>query len=126
LYTALTRAGAIAEYEKVRRAYKDFGVPRGRPKDLVSIEVQVHPVLDLTDRRMRRTLGVSLSMITGDDDGDLETCRQLADLARAKGYRAILSPSAALSGSCNLNIYIDGRASDLRIAKGTHRERLPG
>lgn len=37
----------------------------------------------------------------------------MADLARLEGYDAILSPSAALAGAQNLNLYIDGRADHL-------------
>jgi RES domain-containing protein len=125
LYTALSRDGAIAEYEKVKRAYKSAGLPRSHPRDLVSIDVEVEPVLDLTNKRIRQACGVSLAMITGDSQESLETCRQVADLARARAYRAVLSPSAALRDAKNLNIYLEGMAAQLRIRKGKYRMRLP-
>ena len=54
-------------------------------------------------------------------EDDLESCRLVADLARLEGYDAILSPSAALNGVQNLNLYIDGRADHLRLMEGPDR-----
>ena len=61
---------------------------------------------------------------TGDSDDDLESCRIVAVLARLEGYDAILSPSAALRGAKNLNLYIDGRADHLRLMDGPDRVPL--
>lgn len=107
LYTALSEDGALAEAAKY---LKRAGVaPKySPPRDLVSLRVRVDNVLDLTSASVRRKLGVSLASLTGDDDADLETCRSLVDLARQQEHCGILSPSAALAGSTNLNIYIDG------------------
>ena len=124
LYTSLSREGAIAEYRKVAGGYVGLASSDAEKKDLVSILVRVEPVLDLTDRSVRRRYGVSLAMLTGDSDESLETCRSIADLARAQGYRAILSPSAALRGAANLNIYLEGRAANLRLREGPSREPL--
>lgn len=120
LYTALSEDGALGEAAKyLRRA----GIaPRfSPPRDLVSLRVHVGRVLDLTSPAVRRRLGVSLSSITGDEDDDLETCRSIADLARQQEYCAILSPSAALEGSTNLNVYIDGRADRYDLTDGGDR-----
>jgi hypothetical protein len=84
----------------------------------------VTPVLDLTDRAVRREWGVTLGALTGDSDGSLEACRSIADLARASGYRAILSPSAALRGAANLNVYLEGLAEELQLRAGKVREPL--
>lgn len=122
LYTALTRDGALAEYEKVRRL---VGLAAADDKkDLVSVHVTVQPVLDLTDAAVQRRYGVERAMLTGDDDAAMETCRSIADLARAERYRAIRSPSAALAGAVNLTIDLEGRAADLRRRDGLHREPL--
>jgi RES domain-containing protein len=120
LYTALSEEGALGEAAKyLRRA----GVaPKfSPPRDLVSLRVRVEPVMDLTVASVRRTLGVSLSTLTGDDEMDLETCRSVADLAKQQQYCAILSPSAALSGSTNLNLYIDGRADRCDLPDASDR-----
>ncbi|MGI9181326.1 MAG: RES family NAD+ phosphorylase [Longimicrobiaceae bacterium] len=116
LYTALTPAGALAEYRKhlVRNRLQ-------KPRDLVSIEVTVRPVLDLTELAIQARYAASLEKMTGDSDEELEQCRQLADAARGEGFRAILAPSAAQEGERVLVIYPEGRASDLRLREGPDR-----
>jgi RES domain-containing protein len=120
LYTSLSPNGARAEYTKELRR---LGVDASddQPKELVSLTVSVARVLDLTDARQRNTFGVALEILTGDSEDDLESCRLVADLARLAGYDAILSPSAALDGVQNLNLYIDGRADHLRLMEGPDR-----
>lgn len=58
LYTALSRTGAMAEWRRyVERAGPGTG---RRARDLVSIEVSVRPVADLTDSGFRRRYGVTI------------------------------------------------------------------
>ncbi|MEJ7809783.1 MAG: RES family NAD+ phosphorylase [Gemmatimonadaceae bacterium] len=123
LYTTLTRDGAVAEHRKAAH-HAGLDPRETEPRDLVSILVTVAPVLDLTDARVRRRYQVTLAALRGDDEGDLETCRMIADIARAEGYRAILSPSAARRGAQNLTIYLEGRAAKLRLVEGADREPL--
>ena len=120
LYTALTPDGALAEWAKYLRA---AGVPvdASARRDLVSLDLRVEPVLDLTSAAVRRKLGVQLATITGDAPEDLESCRAIADLARQQGYVGILSPSAALPGSTNLNLFVDGRADRYHLDVGADR-----
>lgn len=114
--------GAVAEYAKELRRL-GLEASADQAKDLVSLNVGVARVLDLSDVRERERFGVNLDTLTGDEEDDLESCRLVADLARLAGYDAILSPSAALTGERNLNLYIDGRADHLRLLEG--RERVP-
>jgi hypothetical protein len=79
------------------------------------------PVLDLTETAVRERLGVAFSTLTGDTEADMEGCRSIADLARQRGFCAILSPSAGLSGSTNLNLYIDGPAGNYDLDQGPDR-----
>jgi len=123
LYTAATREGAIAEY---RKALTKMGLTRSpMVRDLVSLDVSVEPVLDLTSVSIRRRLRVSIDTLRSDDSEALESCLSLADYARAEGYGAILTPSAALKSATNLAIYIDGRADRLQLDAGPDRETLP-
>lgn len=123
LYTSLSRGGALAEYAK---ELKRLGIDANadRQKDLVSLAVGVARVLDLTDEHARKRFGISLATLTGDTADELESCRIVADLARLQAYDAILSPSAALGGARNLNLYIDGRADHLRLMEGPDRSPL--
>jgi RES domain-containing protein len=120
LYTALTPEGALAEWAKYLRA-SAVTPHSSAPRDLVSIELRVEPVLDLTSPAILRKLGITRATITGDTDEDLETCRAIADLARQQGCHAILSPSAALPGAVNLNLYVDGRADRCSLDVGGDR-----
>ena len=124
LYTALTREGAVAEYRKVANDHVGVAEREDAKRDIVSLAVRVTPVLDLTDRLVRREWAVTLPALVGDSDGSLEGCRSIADAARTSGFRAILSPSAALRGSANLSIYLEGRADQLLLRSGTTREPL--
>lgn len=121
LYTALSRKGARAEYRKyLTRA----GVTRGiKTRDLVSIQVSVEPVTDLTDGRSS-PVSPDAPFLTGDDPEDLERCRTLADALRAEGRAALLTPSAALAGKTNLVLYIDGPAGKIHLEVGGERDRI--
>jgi len=91
-------------------------------RDLVSLDVTVEPVLDLTSTSVRRrlkVLKVKLDTLRGDDAEELEACLELADYARAEGYTAILTPSAASKDDINLAIYVDGRADRMQLDNST-------
>lgn len=112
LYTALSREGALAEYERYVRRAALSGL---KSRELVTIEVSVEPVLDLTDEAVRAELGLSPETLTGEGAADLEACRDVADWARANSYRAIMAPSAARSGEKILAIYLEGSPAGLRM-----------
>ena len=120
LHVALPGEGTLAEYSKeLRRLGIDPAADQ--PKDLVSLKVAAALVPDRTLAAERRRFGVSRRTFTGDADDAVERCRLVADLARMRGYGAILSPSAALEGARNLNLYIDGRADRVRLMDGPDR-----
>lgn len=121
LYTAFTKEGAIAEYKKFLERENTTSI-KSKPRDLISIKVNVNPVLDLTSKKTALVLPTS-PFLTGDDPEDLEKCRVLADTARDQGYAAIIAPSAAINGEKNLLIYIDGPADDIQLDDGG--ERIP-
>jgi hypothetical protein len=81
-----------------------------KPRDIVSILVEISPIYDLTDPADSR-VPPSSGFLTGDSDGDLDQCRSLADYIRSQGYAGIVAPSSALPGAKNLIIYFDGLAS---------------
>ena len=122
LYTSLTAEGAIAEFEKHVSEYR---APRRR--DLVSLDVSVAPVLDLTDARVVRKYGITPSAFVGSSASELAACRALAHRAvREEGHAAILAPSAARQGSMNLMIYLQGGALP-KLANGPDRVTIvPG
>lgn len=123
LYTALSPAGAKAEFEKML-AYSGLTPDEASPRDLVSIEAEIANVLDLTDSAVRAKLSIDRAMLIGDSAKSIEFCRSVADNARRQGYNAILSYSAAAPAQINLNIYIDGRAADIKLETGPDRVAL--
>lgn len=122
LYTSLAQKGAIAELEKalLRSKSKKFLF---RNRDLVSILADLEPVIDLTDRKTS-PVSPTAPFLTGDDPEDFEACWALADLLRAEGYVAIISPSGAKEGQNNLNIYIDGIAGNIKLLDGGDRKPI--
>jgi len=121
LYTSLTQDGARAEFERyVSRAGARAHLA---PRELVSIDVDVAPVADLTDPASS-PVSVRSRFLTGDDSEHLEACRAIADYLRVQGNVALIVPSAAASGEKNLVIYIDGLARDLGLSVGGDREPL--
>jgi len=122
VYTSLTQAGAVAELEKLRAAATPkSGTVTFAARDVVSIRISVEPVLDLTDADVIAMLEVNVDDFLGDDDASLERCRTVSDYARAQGYRAIIVPSAALPGSRNLVVFLDGPAHTLELEEGPDR-----
>lgn len=123
LYTALTPQGAIAEFEKHVAEYR---WPRERT--LVSLDVSVGPVLNLTSPLVRMRVGVRLETLVGDAPTDLVSCRAIAREHVLDGpYRAILAPAAALKGGTNLMIYVVSTNGIQSLADGPDRVQItPG
>lgn len=122
LYTSLTERGARAEYSKQLKSSGIEGIAI-KPRDLVSILVDVEPVADLTSRRIS-PIAPDEPFLTGDERASLEACRTLADTLRAEGFVGLLVPSAAATAEKNLVIYIDGPPDRVRLDDGGDRMRL--
>ena len=123
LYSSLTRTGAKAEYRKYLQIAGAAGQIQKHPRELVSLRVLVEPVIDLTDTNASPVPPAS-PFLVADDEISLENCRQLADILRAQGFVALITPSAAKPGSKNLVIYFDGPAKNLDIDDGGDRLSL--
>jgi hypothetical protein len=90
LFTAYTLEGALAEYDKVVAAHPPY---RHRPRDLVTVFVDVEPVLDLTDSTLQASYRMTDARMRG---ADYRACRHVVRRAiLLDGYRAIRAPSAA-------------------------------
>ncbi|MBI3651817.1 MAG: RES family NAD+ phosphorylase [Acidobacteria bacterium] len=82
------------------------------PKTVVGIEVKLSKVLDLTDAKMRRRLGIKYSDLTKTDwekiqnNGQEAITQVIGRLAGQSGFEALLVPSSVWRGK-NLDIFID-------------------
>jgi hypothetical protein len=121
LYTAITREGAVAEY---RKHFADAGIAGGgrpRPRDLVSILVDVSPVLNLTDDGVLKELRLSSAALTGPRHTAYPLCHRVAREAVAARFRAILAPSAACEGERVLLVYPESSHGRLLLRNGPDR-----
>ena len=127
LYTALTRDGALGELQKARATRGSIVGPR----DVVSINIEIEPVLDLRDAEELKALssaaGVACSpgRLVADGKSAYAYCHRLAEEARRQGYTGLLVPSGAVSGESNLIVYFDIVApKQIVIDNGPDRERV--
>ncbi|WMJ75637.1 RES domain-containing protein [Cytophagaceae bacterium ABcell3] len=71
----------------------------GEGKILTSKKVELNNVLDLTDAKVRNSLGINLKEITGND---YTSTQKIGDWAIKNGYDGILAPSARNATGTNL------------------------
>ena len=87
---------------------------------LLTLDVKLERVLDLTVPATRRQRGLTLDALRSPD---LLSCQKLARAAREEGYEAIRSPSATATGE-NLTIFLD-RLQPGSLVEVERREPLP-
>lgn len=88
------------------------------PRDIVTIEVSLHKVLDLTDPAILRALKFNLDELTED------TYKHTFDLARAvfqAGIEGIVDPSAIGRGK-NLVVYSENLSSKSTVSEKRRRK----
>ena len=120
IYTSLTQPGAIAEYQKYLHFAGITDPNLVKPREIVSIIVDIDPVMDLLDKKAS-PIPVNSRFLTGDNPSDIVSCRLLADYLRSEGYSGIIAPSAAADDEKNLIIYIDGPAENVELEDGGDR-----
>ena len=103
MYVALERATAVAELkrraERLGRPMKSFA-----PRALLTLDVALSEVLDLTDASVRAGWDVTLDDLR--TDLEYERCHEVAAVARRDGLEAIRFPPATGSG-VNLAVFYD-------------------
>lgn len=111
LYNAVELETAVLEAlaDRRRRGLPDTDA---LPMVLVGLQANIRRVLDLTDGRVRRTLGISGKRLKAPWRAEQERGREartqaLGRLAREMGFQAILYPSVWRPGGLNLAIYPD-------------------
>lgn len=102
LYTSPSVGVVMAEIaRKARRA--GFAPEDLMPRRLVTYEVELQRVLDLTVESNRELTGFSFEVVT---DDDVRICQAIGEAAHYIALEAILAPSAATSGYA-LSIFLN-------------------
>jgi RES domain-containing protein len=144
LYLASDQPTAYAEIQDLFRGAggKPLPLRPGDPVLTVYVVTRVRGVLDLTDARVRRALGVSQAAISGEWRAEMEgylagsspmpLTQQIGAAAHATGrVRGILFPSARWKGGTCMVVFPDrlDPAEGDRVhavdATGTYAQRLP-
>jgi RES domain-containing protein len=101
--------------EEVTRSMQvsEFVVADSLPRTTIAIEVKLSRVLDLTDSRILRELGVSAAVLAGTDWKNIQNnhgreaiTQEIGRYAREAGFEALLVPSSVWNGK-NLDIFPD-------------------
>ncbi len=105
MYTSLDPPTAAKEVE---RSLRLRGIdPAQFPAGawwIYELEVKLEAVLDLTDLDVLQKVGIERDALTG---SEVRATREVAAEARGAEFEALLVPSAAVSGSKNLVIFLD-------------------
>lgn len=111
LYLASSPTLAVSEHLRLGEMFEAKRFP---PRLLVSVEVTLTLVLDLTDESTRGRFGLTLADLTGpySEDPDSPSITQtIAIEARKSGIEALLVPSALVPTETNLVVFRDNVAS---------------
>jgi RES domain-containing protein len=127
LYFALDPETALAE---VLHHHRSQAVPdaEATPVTLFACRVDVERLLDLTDRRVRRLLGVSLRQLKQlwrptQHAGQEALTQAIGRLARAHGFQGLLAPSARRRAGMNVIVFPERLGGDGLIVY--HPEAFP-
>lgn len=104
LYLALSEEGAVGEFIRYVGHYKSFAPDDATTREIVRVKVKVTRILDLTDPKLRASLGVTREDLRSSRDQWEDITWPVARAAFAAGFEGILVPSAA-NGWVNLVLF---------------------
>jgi RES domain-containing protein len=124
LYLAATPAVAVAEHLRLGSLY---GVAAFPPRMLVTIEIALTDVLDLTEADVRASRGIDLQdLITEWRAADAPATQALGRSTRAVGVEGILFPSSIDPSVSNLVVFVENlRASSSVAVVGLSEDQKP-
>jgi RES domain-containing protein len=115
LYLASSPTLALTEHLKLRELFEAKRFP---PRLLVSVEVTLSSVLDLTDATVLNQLGVTHAALLepySQNPAKPSVTQTIALQARKTGIEAILAPSALIPTESNLVVFRDNVASPTAV-----------
>lgn len=121
VYASASRDDALRELD--RRAAR-LGLERSDllPRVILTLELRVEHLLDLTDATLRAEWGASLEDLT--HDTDYRRCHEIARSARRAGYEAVRFPAFDGDG-VNCAVFLD-RLKPGSSLRAVSEEFLPG
>lgn len=125
VYGALDPETAMAQALAVQRHY-GLPVHRAFPRVFLAIECRLKRVVDVTDAKVERALGVKLSGLVesdwraANDEGTQSLSQALGHAAFAAGWEGMILPSARAAGGRIAVMFPDrlGGGSRLRVLEG--------
>lgn len=102
LYASLERETSIRELHRLAERLR-IPMQELLPRTILTLDVHLQRVLDLTDVGVCQAWGLSAEDLTSDDVG---TCQEVGRSAWRAGYEAIRFPSATGTGT-NLAVFLD-------------------
>jgi RES domain-containing protein len=106
-------------------------VSQALPRVLVSIQVKLQRLLDLTDQKTRRALGVSRAALLAEDwrarnqEGGEALTQTIGRLAYELNWEGLLVPSAARTGAVNLIFFPGNLLAPESYFLILNRDQLP-
>ena len=129
LYLSCDVHTCIEEATRATQA-AESDVAANLPRTIVGVNVKLSKVLDLTDNRIRRAIGVTKKVLTEtkwkeiQSRGEEAITQSIGRFAKEVGFEAILVPSAVWNGK-NLDIFPDDLLPSSRISVVNKRELSP-
>jgi RES domain-containing protein len=138
LYLSCDIHTCIGEFEYYATRIKGAGVEESLPRTITGIRLELQKVLDLTDGKVLRKLGVTKKILVDTDwikennEGPDAPTQIIGRAAKAAGFEALLVPSARCTGK-NLNLLADNvllralviNVKELRTKRVTATRRSP-
>lgn len=126
---ASTRAEVAVSEDLAQQRYFRFRDSDALPCTLIGLEVRLQSVLDLSDGRVRKALGVTRSQLL---DDTWRTTKKHESLTQAIGrlafeaeFEALIVPSSAALGATNLVVFPGNVVPPLGFVRIVHRDKLP-
>lgn len=129
LYLSCDPHTCLEEATRAAEAYL-IDVANGMPRTTAAIEVKLSKVLDLTDSKIRRAVGINQSILTKpgwraiQDTGEEAVTQLIGRAARRAGFEAILVMSSVWKGK-NLDIFSDNLLPSSLLSIINKQELLP-
>ena len=119
-YGSMSPEDAMAE---TLAYFRYYGLPiqSSMPRTFVAVEVELSDVLDLTDGKIRQSLGISIERMTKADwradmrAGEIPLTHAVGQAAFEVGLEGLLVPSAAARGETNLVCFVENVLSRSKI-----------